>query len=53
MFTKFLKAPIIKAQHPQYETWQTGAHGKNNVSCADCHIPYVQEGGIKYTDHKI
>ena len=47
------KAPIIKAQHPEYETWQTGAHGKNNVSCADCHMPYVQEGGIKYTDHKI
>lgn len=47
------KAPIIKAQHPEYETWQTGAHGKNNVACADCHMPYVQEGGIKYTDHKI
>lgn len=47
------KAPIIKAQHPEYETWQTGVHGKNNVSCADCHMPYVQEGGIKYTDHKI
>ena len=47
------KAPIIKAQHPEYETWQTGVHGKNNVSCADCHMPYVQEGGVKYTDHKI
>lgn len=47
------KTPMIKAQHPEYETWKTGVHGKNNVSCADCHMPYVQEGGVKYTDHKI
>ncbi|MCG3696176.1 ammonia-forming cytochrome c nitrite reductase [Aliarcobacter butzleri] len=47
------KTPMIKAQHPEYETWKTGAHGRNNVSCADCHMPYTQEGGIKYTDHKI
>ena len=47
------KTPMIKAQHPEYETWKTGVHGKNNVSCADCHMPYKQEGGIKYTDHKI
>lgn len=47
------KTPMLKAQHPEYETWKTGAHGKNNVSCADCHMPYTQEGGVKYTDHKI
>jgi len=47
------KTPMLKAQHPGYETWKTGAHGRNNVSCADCHMPYTQEGGIKYTDHKI
>ena len=47
------KTPMIKAQHPEYETWKSGVHGKNNVSCADCHMPYKQEGGIKYTDHKI
>ena len=47
------KTPMIKAQHPEYETWKTGVHGKNNVSCADCHMPYKQEGGVKYTDHKI
>jgi len=47
------KTPMLKAQHPGYETWKTGAHGRNNVSCADCHMPYTQEGGIKFTDHKI
>ncbi|WP_419774076.1 ammonia-forming cytochrome c nitrite reductase [Halarcobacter sp.] len=50
---KVSKTPMLKAQHPGWEMWKTGAHGKNNVSCADCHMPYVQEGGIKYTDHNI
>ncbi|MGP2656374.1 ammonia-forming cytochrome c nitrite reductase [Malaciobacter sp. WC5094] len=50
---KISKTPMLKAQHPGWEMWKTGAHGKNNVSCADCHMPYTQEGGIKYTDHKI
>jgi nitrite reductase (cytochrome c-552) len=50
---KISKTPMLKAQHPGYEMWKTGAHGRNNVSCADCHMPYVQEGGIKYTDHNI
>ena len=50
---KISKTPMLKAQHPGYEMWKTGAHGKNNVSCADCHMPYTQEGGIKYTDHNI
>ncbi len=50
---KISKTPMLKAQHPGYEMWKTGAHGKNGVSCADCHMPYKQEGGIKYTDHKI
>lgn len=50
---KISKAPMLKAQHPGWEMWETGAHGRNNVSCADCHMPYTQEGGIKYTDHNI
>ncbi|WP_320034966.1 ammonia-forming cytochrome c nitrite reductase [Halarcobacter sp.] len=50
---KISKTPMLKAQHPGYEMWKTGAHGKNNVSCADCHMPYKREGGVKYTDHKI
>jgi nitrite reductase (cytochrome c-552) len=48
------KAPMVKAQHPEYETWRTGIHGKNNVSCVDCHMPKVQNTqGKLYTDHKI
>ncbi len=50
---KVSKTPMLKAQHPGWEMWKTGAHGKNNVSCADCHMPYKSEGGIKYTDHNI
>ena len=43
---------MLKAQHPEYETWKTGAW-KNNVLFADCHMPYTQEVELKYTDHKI
>ncbi|MCJ8326138.1 MAG: ammonia-forming cytochrome c nitrite reductase [Campylobacterales bacterium] len=50
---KISKTPMLKAQHPGYEMWMTGAHGRNGVSCADCHMPYKNEGGIKYTDHNI
>ncbi|MCF0181803.1 MAG: ammonia-forming cytochrome c nitrite reductase [Muribaculaceae bacterium] len=47
------KAPILKAQHPGYETWQMGIHGQRGVSCADCHMPYMSEGGVKFSDHHI
>jgi nitrite reductase (cytochrome c-552) len=47
------KAPMLKAQHPDWELWAMGTHGKRGVSCADCHLPYVVEGGVKYTDHQI
>jgi nitrite reductase (cytochrome c-552) len=45
--------PIIKAQHPDYELYLTGVHSYRNVSCADCHMPYRTEGGVKYTDHHV
>lgn len=45
------KAPMLKAQHPGYETWFSGTHAKRGVTCADCHMPYMSEGGQKYTDH--
>ena len=45
--------PILKAQHPGYEIALQGIHGQRGVSCADCHMPYKQEGGVKYTDHHI
>ncbi|MCT4622713.1 MAG: ammonia-forming cytochrome c nitrite reductase [Schleiferiaceae bacterium] len=47
------KAPMLKAQHPGYEIFQTGIHAKRGVSCADCHMPYNSEGGVKFTDHHI
>lgn len=47
------KAPMLKAQHPGYETFMTGIHAERGVSCADCHMPYVSEGGLKYTNHHI
>ncbi len=50
---KLSKAPIIKAQHPDYEIFKTGIHAQRGVSCADCHMPYVSEGGIKYSSHHV
>jgi nitrite reductase (cytochrome c-552) len=47
------KTPIIKAQHPDWELAMMGIHGQRNVSCADCHMPYKSEGGMKYSDHKV
>ncbi|SES69579.1 ammonia-forming cytochrome c nitrite reductase [Prevotella sp. kh1p2] len=47
------KAKILKAQHPGYEIFKQGIHGQRGLSCADCHMPYKQEGGVKYTDHHI
>ncbi len=50
---KLSKAPMIKAQHPDYEVYLTGTHAERGVACADCHMPYRSEGGVKFTDHKI
>lgn len=50
---KLSKAPMLKAQHPGYETYLTGVHAERGVSCADCHMPYISEGGQKFTDHHI
>jgi nitrite reductase (cytochrome c-552) len=47
------KTPIIKAQHPDYEIYTTGVHSYRDVSCADCHMPYVTQGGVKFTDHHV
>lgn len=47
------RAPMIKAQHPDYEVYSTGIHAERGVSCADCHLPYMTEGGQKFTDHHI
>jgi nitrite reductase (cytochrome c-552) len=50
---KISKAPMLKAQHPDWEVFKTGIHAQRGVSCADCHMPYKSEGGQKFTDHHI
>ncbi|MFE8703352.1 ammonia-forming cytochrome c nitrite reductase subunit c552 [Cytobacillus sp. FJAT-54145] len=44
--------PILKAQHPEFETHMEGPHGKADVSCSDCHMPYERaDGKKKITSH--
>ncbi len=47
------RAPMLKAQHPDYELFIMGPHAQRGLSCADCHMPYKVDGGIKYSDHQI
>lgn len=47
------KARMVKIQHPDYEVYRTGVHAYRNIACADCHMPYRTEGGVKYTDHHL
>jgi len=50
---KISGTPMLKAQHPGWEIFQTGIHAQKGVSCADCHMPYTQEGAVKYSDHQV
>ena len=47
------KTPMIKTVHTYWENWQNGIHAKQGVSCADCHMPYMRDGVVKYTNHQI
>ena len=47
------RASMLKAQHPDYEVYLTGTHASAGVSCADCHMPFISEGGQKFTDHHL
>jgi nitrite reductase (cytochrome c-552) len=44
-------APVLKAQHPEFELWSQGIHARSGVACADCHMPYKREGALKVSDH--
>lgn len=44
-------APMIKIQHPEFEMASTGLHARSGVTCADCHMPFMREGGVKISDH--
>jgi nitrite reductase (cytochrome c-552) len=44
-------APVLKAQHPEFETYMQGIHARNGVTCSDCHMPYLRVGAMKVSDH--
>lgn len=46
-------APALKAQHPEFEFYNQGVHARSGVACADCHMPYKREGGMKISDHHV
>ena len=48
---KETEAPILKAQHPEFELWSQGVHARSGVACADCHMPYMRDGASKVSDH--
>lgn len=43
--------PMLKAQHPEYETWSSGKHASMGVSCADCHMPNKEVDGEEISSH--
>jgi nitrite reductase (cytochrome c-552) len=47
------RAPVLKAQHPEFEMWSQGIHARSGVACADCHMPYTRVGAQKISDHHV
>jgi len=33
--------------------WNQGVHARSGVACADCHMPYMRQGGLKISDHQV
>lgn len=50
---KLTGAPVLKAQHPEFEMWNQGIHARAGVACADCHMPYMRVGAQKISDHHV
>ncbi len=46
-------APVLKAQHPEFELWSQGIHARSGVACTDCHMPYKRVGAHKISDHHV
>jgi nitrite reductase (cytochrome c-552) len=41
-------------RHPEYEFFsRNSVHWQANVSCADCHMPYIRVGANKISDHDV
>lgn len=49
----FTGANMLKAQHPEFETYSQGTHAAAGVSCSDCHMPYEREGAMKVSNHHV
>jgi nitrite reductase (cytochrome c-552) len=46
--------PMLKAQHPEFEFFTAGStHYAAGVACADCHMPYLRDGAMKFSNHDI
>ena len=46
--------PMLKAQHPEFEMFTADStHYKAGVACADCHMPYVRDGAMKFSSHDV
>lgn len=44
---------MLKAQHPEFETFMNGSLHASVLNCADCHMATaVSEDGVTYTSHK-
>ncbi len=46
-------APVLKAQHPEFEMWSQGIHARSGVTCVDCHMPEIKYQGQTITDHQV
>jgi nitrite reductase (cytochrome c-552) len=46
-------APVLMAQHPEFELYNQGVHARSGVACADCHMPYKRTGALKISDHQV
>lgn len=46
-------APMLKAQHPDYETYSQSEHAKKGVTCADCHMPKITKNGKTISSHQM
>ncbi len=44
-------AKLLKAQHPEVETFDGSLHAGMNLTCSDCHMPEVEFEGKKVSSH--
>ena len=47
-------AKMLKAQHPEFETYLQGVHAPMGMNCADCHMEIkMNEDGTVYHSHEL